>query len=110
MSYFHSEKRVKTLTALAIEARAEGTDASIIKALVEEASELGASKALLHCGLHDESAGADIRALRDLLGAWRDARKTAWRSLVKWFITLLFVVILAGIATKMNFDIFNKPR
>lgn len=108
MTYHHPHRRVLSLTALAQEARDEGTDTITIKALVEEASEVGAAKALSRCGLHDENAGADIRALRDFLGAWRDARKVAWRSVVKWVITLFFALVLAGLATKINFDFFNK--
>ncbi|MCK5042167.1 MAG: hypothetical protein KAR62_07725 [Sphingomonadales bacterium] len=99
-----------SLALLAQAANSEGTDTITIKALVEEASEVGAAKALARCGLHDENAGADIRALRDVLGAWRDARRVAWRSAVKWVITIIFALVLAGLATKMNFDVFNKTH
>jgi hypothetical protein len=110
MFYKHPHKRVLSLTALAQKASIEGTADITIRALVEEASEVGAAKALARCGLHDENAGADIRALRDFLGAWRDARRVAWRSVVKWIITLIFALVLAGLATKMNFDFFNKTH
>lgn len=110
MNHQHPNKRVASLIALAKEANAEGTAGITIKALVEEASEVGAAKALSRCGLHDENAGADIRALRDVLSAWRDARRVAWRSVVKWIITLVFALILAGLATKMNFDFINKTH
>lgn len=110
MTYHHPHKRVLHLAALADEAMVEGSNTTTIKALVEEASEVGAAKALSRCGLHDENAGADIRALRDILSAWRDARRVAWRSAVKWVITLIFALVLAGLASKINFDFFNKPH
>lgn len=110
MNNHHPHQRVLKLSALASEANSEGSDIITIKAMVEEASEVGAAKALSRCGLHDENAGADIRALREILGAWRDARRVAWRSVVKWVITLVFALLLAGLASKINFDFLNKTH
>ena len=61
-----------------------------LRALVEEASELGAARALERLGLDDARAKADMGELRELLGAWRDAKKSAWKagtvmsSVVEW--------------------------
>ncbi len=48
-------------------------DLVTLRALAEEACELGAERALTRLGLADEKARADIGELRELLGAWRDA-------------------------------------
>ena len=43
--------------------------------LLAQASESGAQRALAHLGLSDESAAKDMADLRELLSAWRDAKK-----------------------------------
>jgi Family of unknown function (DUF6127) len=101
----HGSKRLELLTVLVEEARREGGDIVRLVAIVEEASALGASKALRRCGLHDESAGEDVRELRQILSAWRDARRTAWRTSVKWVITILFALLLAGLASKFDLSL-----
>jgi len=97
-------RRIKVMSHLADTAQGEGANPSTLSTLVEEASEVGAARALYRCGLHDESAGEDIRELRQLLSAWRDARRVAWRSFVRWSITIIFAVVLAGLAAKMNLN------
>ena len=47
--------------------------------LLDRAAKRGAERCLAHLGLENGSAAKDIRELRDLLEAWRDARRTAWR-------------------------------
>lgn len=51
--------------------------------LLDRAAERGAERALAHLGLENGHAAKDIRELRDLLQAWRDARRTAWQTAVK---------------------------
>lgn len=63
--------------------------------LLDQAAEKGARRALESVGLHDNSAGNDIRELRGLLDSWRDAKKTALGAIVKWA-TLGFLGILAA--------------
>ncbi len=46
--------------------------------LLDRAAERGAERCLAHLGLENGHAARDIRELRDLLEAWRDARRTAW--------------------------------
>jgi hypothetical protein len=72
------------LTRLIAQASAEGHDLVTIRAMVEEASDIGAARALTRLGLADEGASGDIAALREVLSAWRDAKASAWKSLLKW--------------------------
>lgn len=72
------------------------------QALLEAASELGARKALARLGLADEKARDDINELRELLGAWRDAKLSARREVVSWIIRALFAALLIGLAVKLG--------
>ncbi len=101
-------RHLALLTALVDEARDEGADLVTLRAIVEEASEAGAARALALCGLQDEAAGNDIRELRNLLDAWRDARRTAWRSLVRWVSTVLILALMAGLAVRLKLPFFTQ--
>ena len=50
-----------------------------LELLLEQASKEGAKKALTELGLHDENAPTDIRDLRELLKAFRIAKKDAFQ-------------------------------
>lgn len=63
-------------------------------AIIERAAERGARKALADLGLHDEAARDDVREIRTLLAAWRDARRTIWHTLVK-AVTMLTLGLIA---------------
>jgi uncharacterized membrane protein YdfJ with MMPL/SSD domain len=41
--------------------------------------------------------------LRELLSAWRDAKRTAWRAVVGWVVRIGLAVVIAGVAVKMGF-------
>lgn len=71
--------------------------------LLDRAAEKGAERALVHLGLEGPHAAQDIRELRDLLEAWRDARRTAWRTVIRVATTSLLVVALLGAAIKFKF-------
>ncbi len=101
-------RHLALLTSLVDEAREEGADLVTLRAIVEEASESGAARALALCGLQDEAAGNDIRELRNLLEAWRDARRTAWQSLIRWCSTLLILALMAGLAVKLKLPFFAQ--
>ncbi|GEQ97062.1 hypothetical protein JCM17844_06990 [Iodidimonas gelatinilytica] len=90
------------LTALVEQAQAQGANSPTLRALVEEASERGAMRVLRHVGLEDEQALRDVCELRDLLGAWRVARRTAWHTIVRWVITGLMLAIVAGLTLKLK--------
>ena len=55
---------------------------------------------LAHLGLENGSAAKDIRELRDLLEAWRDARRTAWQTTIKVVTTGILAALLVGAAIK----------
>jgi uncharacterized membrane protein len=40
--------------------------------------------------------------LRELLGAWRDAKRTAWRAVVTWLVRIALAMLLIGIAVKLR--------
>jgi hypothetical protein len=71
-----------------------------LRGLIEEASELGASRALAAIGLHDVGAGADIVELRQLVQGWRDVKRTAVNTVVVWLIRSLVAALLLGLAVR----------
>ncbi|MBY0582433.1 MAG: hypothetical protein K2P68_05870 [Sphingomonas sp.] len=81
----------------------QGADLATLRAIVEEAGELGASRALTRLGLDDRHAAKDMAELRQLLEAWRDAKKSAWRAVVGWVVRIGGAVLIAGIAVRMGF-------
>lgn len=84
-------------------AQAEGGgDMLMIRALVEEASELGVERALERLGLADRGAEGDVRELRDLLSAWRDAKKAARGAVIGWAVRIGAALLLLGIAVKFG--------
>ncbi len=70
--------------------------------LLDHAAERGAVRCLAQLGLENGHAARDIRELRDLLDAWRDARHTAWQTIIKVATTGLLAVILVGAAIKLK--------
>ena len=84
-------------------AQAAGTcDLMTLRAIVEEASEVGAARALARLGLSDDKARHDIDELRELLGAWRAAKASAWKAAVEWTVRAAFAALLIGIAVRLN--------
>ena len=77
-------------------------DMIVIRALIEEASELGAERALERLGLADRRAEGDMRELRELLSAWRDAKKAARGAVIAWVVRIVMALILLGIAVKVG--------
>lgn len=71
--------------------------------LLAHAAERGAERVLSHLGLENGHAARDIRELRDLLEAWRDARHTAWQTFVKVLTTGILAALLIGTAIKLKF-------
>ena len=70
--------------------------------LLAHAAERGAERVLSHLGLENGHAARDIRELRDLLEAWREARHTAWQTFVKVLTTGLLAALLVGAAIKLK--------
>jgi Family of unknown function (DUF6127) len=69
-----------------------------LRAIVEEASELGAERVLVRMGLDDPAAGKDLSELRELLQAWRDAKASAWKAAIDWVVRGALALLLVGIA------------
>jgi hypothetical protein len=90
------------LASLMAQAEGRGVDLVTLRALVEESSQAGARRALASLGLDDERARRDMDELRELLSAWRDAKRTAWRAVVTWLVRLLLAMVLIGMAVKLG--------
>ena len=70
--------------------------------LLDRAAERGAERCLAHLGLENGHAAKDIRELRDLLEAWRDARRTAWQTAIKVITTGILAALVLGAAIKLE--------
>ena len=90
------------LARLMAHSEARGVDLVTLRALVEEASQAGASRALGALGLDDPRARRDMDELRELLSAWRDAKRTAWRGVVSWVVRVMLAALLIGLAVKLG--------
>ncbi len=91
------------LARLIEQARDRGADLVTLRALTEEASELGARRALERLGLADPRARHDLDELRELLGAWRDAKRTARTTVVAWLVRIGLALLMLGLAVKLGF-------
>ena len=94
--------REEMLARLIAQADAQGGDLITLRAIVEEASELGAVRVLERIGLSDPSAPDDIDELRELLSAWRDAKASAWKAAVEWLVRGVLALLLVGIAVRLG--------
>jgi sirohydrochlorin ferrochelatase len=90
------------LARLVAQAEGEGSSLIMIRALVEEASDLGAARALERLGLSDPKAARDVRELRELLRAWRDAKKAVRSAVIGWMVRGCLALVLIGIAVKLG--------
>ncbi|WP_374406903.1 DUF6127 family protein [Pelagerythrobacter sp.] len=94
--------RTDMLARLMAEAREDGCDLMTLRAIVEEASEQGAVRALDRLGLADAKAGGDLGELRELLQAWRDAKASAWKAALHWLVRGAMALLLIGIAVRLG--------
>ena len=90
------------LARLMAQAEGRGVDLITLRALVEEASQAGATRALGALGLDDKRARRDMDELRELLGAWRDAKRSAGKAVVSWIVRLLLALLLIGLAVRFR--------
>ena len=90
------------LTALMRQAEGQGVDLVTLRALVEEASQAGAERALGAIGLNEPGARRDMDELRQLLQAWRDAKRSAWRAVAGWAVRMGLAALLVGMAVKLG--------
>ena len=94
--------REDMLAKLIAQAAAEGGELITLRAIVEEASELGAGRVLERIGLGDKQAQDDIDALRELLAAWRAAKASAWKAVLEWIVRGALALLLIGIAFRLG--------
>ena len=90
------------LARLVAQAGAEGASLITLRAIVEEASDLGAARVLNRMGLADAGAHADLTELRELLRAWRDAKASAWKAVIEWLVRGALALLLLGIALRLG--------
>ena len=100
------------LAQLLAQGSAAGTDLVTLRAIAEEAGELGATRALTRLGLADAGAAQDVAELRELLRAWRDAKRSALKSLGRavwgWVGRIASALLLAGLAVRLGFGDWVK--
>ena len=90
------------LARLMAQSEARGVDLVTLRALVEEASQAGAARALGALGLDDPRARRDMDELRELLSAWRDAKRSARQAVVGWIVKLCLAALLIGMAVRLR--------
>jgi uncharacterized protein (DUF2235 family) len=90
------------LASLMRQAERQGIDLATLRALVEEASQAGAERALDALGLGGPGARRDMDELRQLLQAWRDAKRSAWKAVIGWLVRLGLALVLVGMAVKLG--------
>ncbi len=90
------------LARLMAQSEAKGVDLITLRALVEEASQAGATRALGALGLDDPRARRDMDELRELLSAWRDAKRSARQAVVSWAVRVCLALLLIGLAVRFR--------
>ena len=90
------------LARLMAQGEAKGVDLITLRALVEEASQAGATRALGALGLDDPRARRDMDELRELLSAWRDAKRSARQAVVSWAVRVCLAMLLIGLAVRFR--------
>lgn len=86
------------LARLIASAEGQRIDFVILQAVIEEASEAGASRALAALGLEDTKARRDMDEVRELVGAWRDVKKSAWQTVARWATRIVLAALMVSIA------------
>ncbi len=90
------------LAQLVSDAETGGLDRSALRALIEESSEAGAQRALSQLGLADPQAHKDMADLRELLSAWRDAKRSAGKAAIGWLVRAALALLVIGLAVKLG--------
>ena len=90
------------LASLMAQAEGRGVDLVTLRALAEESSQAGARRALASLGLGDERARRDMDELRELLSAWRDAKRSAVKAMVAWVVSVMLALLLIGLAVRVR--------
>jgi len=85
---------------LVAQAEDQGAELVTLRAMIEEASELGAERVMARMGLNDPTAHADFAELRQLLQAWRDAKAAAWKAVAAWVVRAALALLLLGLVLR----------
>jgi hypothetical protein len=91
------------LAQLIEQAEDEGAELTTLRAIAEEAGTVGADRALARLGLEDPGAAKDMAELRELLGAWRDAKKSMIKAVVQWLGRSVAALVLVLLAMRLGF-------
>lgn len=91
------------LGQLIAQAENEGAELTTLRAIAEEAGTVGADRALARLGLEDSGAAKDMAELRELLSAWRDAKKSMIKAVMQWLGRTLAALVLVLLALRMGF-------
>lgn len=91
------------LAQLIEQAEEEGADLATLRAIAEEAGTVGADRALARLGLEDPGAAKDMAELRELLGAWRDAKKSMIKAVMQWLGRTVAALVLVVLAMRLGF-------
>lgn len=81
------------------------TDAQLQR-LLETAAEEGAKRALARVGLHDDTAGEDVRDLRDILNAFRSAK----RSMMDTFVRAVTMIIIGAMTAAASIHFWRSGQ
>jgi hypothetical protein len=100
--------REDMLARLIAQAETDGCDLVTLRAIVEEASDMGAVRVLDRMGLSDDEAHQDLAELRELLQAWRDAKASAWKAAVGWVVRGVLALLLFTFAMRFGFGDLMK--
>ena len=90
------------LARLLAQAEGDGADLVTLRAIVEEAADMGADRALTRLHLDDDAAQGDMAELRELLSAWREAKRGAWKAALGWIIKGALALLLTGMAVRLG--------
>ncbi|WP_084582251.1 DUF6127 family protein [Sphingomonas azotifigens] len=91
------------LAQLIEQAENDGAELTTLRAIAEEAGTVGATRALARLGLEDSGAAKDMAELRELLAAWRDAKKSMLKAVVQWVGRSLAALVLVLLAMRLGF-------
>ena len=81
-----------------------GVNGGVFRATAGLQQRFGAQRVLARMGLDDARAHEDLSELRDLLAAWRDAKRSAWRAFVSWAVRGALALLLIGLAYRFGFS------
>ena len=95
--------REDMLAGLIAQAALDGGDLVTLRAIVEEASEVGAGRAPRAEQLAQFVEIVLRRFVRQAeAGAWRAAKASAWKAAIEWVVRGVFALLLIGIAVRLG--------